>query len=88
MTGPSPVDRARTGSKHQLITDATGIPLAVTLTGGNRNDVTQLIPLLEASRRYGASAADPVAAPTGSWPTAATTTTSTAARSGIAASSH
>lgn len=31
-----------------MITDATGIPLAVTLTGGNRNDVTQLIPLLEA----------------------------------------
>ena len=27
--------------------DATGIPLAVALTGGNRNDVTQLIPLLE-----------------------------------------
>lgn len=47
-TGRSPVDRGRTGSKHHLITDATGIPLAVTLTGGNRNDVTQLIPLLEA----------------------------------------
>ncbi|MFJ8596363.1 transposase [Streptomyces sp. NPDC093598] len=31
-----------------MITDATGIPLAATLTGGNRNDVTQLIPLLEA----------------------------------------
>ncbi|KJY19598.1 transposase, partial [Streptomyces sp. NRRL S-444] len=31
-----------------MITDATGIPLAVTLTGGNRNDVTQLIPLLQA----------------------------------------
>jgi transposase len=28
--------------------DATGIPLAWSLTGGNRNDVTQLIPLLEA----------------------------------------
>ena len=27
--------------------DATGIPLAWTLTGGNRNDVTQLIPLVE-----------------------------------------
>ena len=27
--------------------DASGIPLAWTLTGGNRNDVTQLIPLLE-----------------------------------------
>ena len=25
-----------------------GVPLAVTLTGGNRNDVTQLIPLVEA----------------------------------------
>ncbi len=31
-----------------MICDATGIPLAVTLTGGNRNDVTQLMPLLEA----------------------------------------
>ncbi|MER6532922.1 IS5 family transposase [Streptomyces sp900105755] len=47
-TGRSPIDRGRTGSKHHLITDATGIPLAVTLTGGNRNDVTQVIPLLQA----------------------------------------
>jgi transposase len=30
------------------LVDATGIPLAVSLTGGNRNDVTQLIPLLDA----------------------------------------
>jgi transposase len=30
------------------LVDATGIPLACTVTGGNRNDVTQLIPLLEA----------------------------------------
>ena len=27
--------------------DGTGIPLAWSLTGGNRNDVTQLIPLLD-----------------------------------------
>jgi transposase len=47
LTGPSPVDRSRTGSKHHVLVDATGIPLAVALTGGNRNDVTQLIPLLE-----------------------------------------
>jgi transposase len=46
-TGPSPVDRGRNGSKHHLLVDATGIPLAWTLTGGNRNDVTQLIPLVE-----------------------------------------
>ncbi|SHF00813.1 Transposase [Streptoalloteichus hindustanus] len=47
-TGTSPVDRREPGSKHHLITDATGIPLAITLTGGNRNDVTQLIPLIDA----------------------------------------
>jgi len=47
-TGASPVGRARNGSKHHLLVDASGIPLAWSLTGGNRNDVTQLIPLLEA----------------------------------------
>ncbi len=31
-----------------MITDAGGIPLAVTVTGGNRHDSTQLIPLVEA----------------------------------------
>ncbi|MGI5401274.1 IS5 family transposase [Streptomyces sp. CA-135486] len=47
-TGRSPVDRGRAGSKHHVICDASGIPLAVTLTGGNRNDITQLMPLLAA----------------------------------------
>ncbi len=46
-SGPSPVDRARPGSKHHVLVDGQGIPLAVSLTGGNRNDVTQLIPLLK-----------------------------------------
>ncbi|GAB1819032.1 hypothetical protein HerbRD11066_21960 [Herbidospora sp. RD11066] len=46
--GPSPVDRGRPGSKHHLIVDSHGTPLAVSVTGGHRNDVTQLIPLLEA----------------------------------------
>jgi len=31
-----------------LITDAGGIPLAATVTGANRHDVTQLLPLVEA----------------------------------------
>jgi IS5 family transposase len=48
LTHPSPVDRARNGSKHHLLIDASGIPLAISLTGGNRNDVTQLLPLLDA----------------------------------------
>ncbi|GGR59664.1 hypothetical protein GCM10010236_10490 [Streptomyces eurythermus] len=47
-TGPSPVDRSRPGSKHHLIVDRHGTPLAVTLTGGNRHDVTQLLPLPDA----------------------------------------
>lgn len=47
-TGPNPTDRARPGSKHHLITEAQGIPLAAILTGANRNDVTQLLPLVEA----------------------------------------
>ena len=46
-TGPSPVDRGRAGSKQHLLVEQSGLPLAWSLTGGNRNDVTQLIPLLE-----------------------------------------
>lgn len=34
--------------RHHLIVDRHGTPLAVTLTGGNRHDVTQLLPLLDA----------------------------------------
>ncbi|MBV8048356.1 MAG: IS5 family transposase, partial [Paludibacterium sp.] len=46
--GPSPVDRRKAGSKHHLITEQKGIPLAVILTGANTHDVTQLLPLLHA----------------------------------------
>ena len=46
-TGPSPVDRGRTGSKHHLLVDGRGLPLAWTLTAANRNDVTQLMELLD-----------------------------------------
>ncbi|WP_237552767.1 IS5 family transposase [Streptomyces sp. SID5789] len=48
-SGPSPVDRAWPDSKHHLIVDGQGIPLAVSLTGGNRNDVTHLLRLLDKS---------------------------------------
>ncbi len=43
--------RARPGSKHHLIVDRHGTPLAISLTGGNRHDVTQLMPLLDAIPR-------------------------------------
>jgi transposase len=47
-TGPSPVDRGRPGSKQHLLVDASGIPLAWSLTGSNRNDIEQLLPLIAA----------------------------------------
>jgi transposase len=47
-TGPSPVDRARSGSKHHTLTCGRGTPLALSLTGGNRHDITQLLPLVDA----------------------------------------
>src|SRR5438034_3379202 len=48
QTGPNPTDRRKAGSKHHVLVDAKGIPLAVILTGANRHDVTQLIPLVDA----------------------------------------
>jgi transposase len=46
--GPSPVDRRKSGFKLHLVVDAAGVPLAVTLTGANRHDVMQLLPLIDA----------------------------------------
>jgi transposase len=42
------VDRRKAGSKHHLITDGGGVPLGCLLTAANCNDVTQLLPLLDA----------------------------------------
>lgn len=46
-TGPSPVDRRKTGSKHHLICDGRGTPLKVITTAANVNDVTQTLALVE-----------------------------------------
>ena len=35
-----------------MITDADGVPLAAAVTGANRHDVTQLLPLVEAIRLF------------------------------------
>jgi hypothetical protein len=66
-----------TGSKHHLMVDAHGIPLAMTLTGGNRNDVTQLLPLLDAVPPIRGLGGGPGARLASCSPTAATTSTST-----------
>ncbi|WP_107488379.1 transposase [Streptomyces sp. CB01201] len=74
------------GSRHHVVTDAQGIPLTVSLTGGNRNDVTQLLPLIDKIPAVFGVVGRPDAVPTPSSPTAATTTTNTAVCSGLAAS--
>ncbi len=40
-TGPSPVSRGQTGSKHHLICDGRGTPFKVITTAANVNDVAQ-----------------------------------------------
>jgi transposase len=45
-TGPNPTDRGRSGSKHCLLTDATGVPLVIQLAPANQHDVKTLLPLV------------------------------------------
>lgn len=47
-TGPNPTDRGKSGSKHHLMTDAAGVPLAATVTAANVNEVTQVFHVLTA----------------------------------------
>jgi len=47
QTGPNPTDRAKRGSKRHLICDGQGVPLAVQLTGANRNDSQQALQLVD-----------------------------------------
>jgi transposase len=48
QTGPNPTDRAKRGSKRHLICDGRGVPLAVRLTGANRNDSLEALALVDA----------------------------------------
>jgi len=52
-TGPSPVDRRKTGSKHTLMVDRHGVPLALRTVGANASDQTQIIPLILAFPHIG-----------------------------------
>lgn len=47
-TGKNPVDRGKKGSKHHLLVDGNGTPLAAIVTGANVHDVTQFEPLVNA----------------------------------------
>ncbi|AOR36779.1 IS5 family transposase [Streptomyces fodineus] len=45
-TGPNPVDRGKYGSKIHLITERTGLPLSVGISGANLHDSQALEPLV------------------------------------------
>jgi IS5 family transposase len=47
----NPTDRARPGSKHHVLVGANGVQVSAILTGANRNDVTKLLPLVDAIPR-------------------------------------
>ena len=46
QTGPSPVDRRKKGTKHTLLVDRHGVPLAIRTAGANASDHKQIIPLV------------------------------------------
>ena len=48
LTGPSPVDRGKRGSKIHVLSDANGIPLVVGISGANTHDSTLLQPMVDA----------------------------------------
>lgn len=47
LTGPNPVDRGKYGSKIDLITERTGLPISVGISGANLHDSQALIPLVK-----------------------------------------
>lgn len=48
MTGPSPVDRGKSGSKIHVLSDRVGLPLSVGISAANTNDAEALGPLVKA----------------------------------------
>lgn len=47
-TGRNPTDKGKAGSKHHVLTDRHGIPLAAEVTAANVHDSRMLAPLLDA----------------------------------------
>ncbi|WNG33316.1 IS5 family transposase [Archangium minus] len=48
QTGPNPTDRGKAGSKHHLVVDRKGLPLAILLSAANVHDKRKALPLLDA----------------------------------------
>jgi transposase len=62
-TGPSPVDRAKPGTKHHVIVEGQGIPLASSITGANVPDIKELAPLFNSLPAIGGKVRHPLTKP-------------------------
>lgn len=62
-TGPSPVDRRKLGSKHTLLVDKNGVPLAIRTVGANVSDQKEIIPIVAEFPKVGGKPGRPKEAP-------------------------
>jgi len=60
VAGPSPVDRAKQGTKRSVLVDGTGIPLGVVTAPANRPDSPLLEPTMDTLSRFGFSLPDTI----------------------------
>ena len=58
-TGPSPVDRRKLGTKHTLMVDPDGVPLALRTARANDSDHTQILPIVLDFPRLGGTSGRP-----------------------------
>lgn len=58
-TGPNPVDRRKLGTKHTVMVDRNGVPLAVHTAGANVSDHRKLIPIVLDFPKVGGKAGRP-----------------------------
>ncbi len=87
-TGPSPVDRRKLGTKHTLLVDRRGVPLAIRTAGANASDHTQIIPVVMAFPRSEGSRGGRRSCPTSCTRTVGTTRKPPAGSSGSWGSSR
>lgn len=59
LTGPSPVDRRKSGTKHTLLVDGNGVPLVIRTAGANVSDHRQILPVVLDYPRIGGKSGRP-----------------------------
>ena len=47
-TGPNPTERGKCGTKRHVLTEGSGLPVSVAVTGANRHDKIQVEAVLDA----------------------------------------